>query len=55
MSTLVIVTNLNTFIIKLPNICIQFLSYTVVFKIQLTKHLLIKLAVIIIKVTAIPN
>ena len=38
---LVIVTNLSTFSIKLLNIYILFLSYTVILKIQLTKHLLI--------------
>ena len=41
MYILVIVTNLSTFAIKLPNICLLLLSYTVVLKIQLTKHLLI--------------
>ena len=41
MYILVIVTNLSTFTIKLLNICILLLSYTVVLKIQLTKHLLI--------------
>ena len=45
MYILVIVTNLSTFAIKLPNICILLLSYTVVLKIQLTKHLLINFTV----------
>ena len=39
MYILVIITNLITFAIKLPNICILLLSYTVVLKIQLTKHM----------------
>ena len=41
LSILVIVINLSTFTIKLPNICILLLSYTIVLKIQLIKHLLI--------------
>ena len=35
---LVIVINLSTFAIKLPNICILILKYTVVLKVQLTKY-----------------
>ena len=39
MNILVIITNLSTFVKKLLNIYILLFSYTIVLKIQLTKHL----------------
>ena len=42
MYILVIVTNLNTFTIKLLNIFILILNHIVILKIQLTKYMLIK-------------